>query len=250
MISLSRVNMSVNSKHLLRNISLETTGKSLLLGPNGSGKTTLLRVLSGLYNFEGSVGFNGRDLKTSDRLTFVSCNLPDAYKFAVYFDDCARILAEVKGLDTRLLGQLLSESGVEVAHKRIASLSQAERAIALTALAVSSQPQVILIDEPFENLDRKRKGVVTRWLRDYGNEGIVVTHEQELIASFQDWPAYLMLEGAVYGPFEPARLLHSKIVAGEAKDAFARLEIREKPYSLVDSHDGSSLNITSIYDYV
>ncbi|MGC8543755.1 MAG: ABC transporter ATP-binding protein, partial [Vulcanisaeta sp.] len=182
---------------------MTVNGKAVLLGPNGSGKTTLLRAMSGLIPYEGSIRINGVEVNEAKGLTEVSSNLPEIYHMAYDVDGLLEILSDLKGLNPRHFYEILRRLNInprDILRKPIFALSAGQSVLTRLALALSSDPRVILIDEPFENVDPARKGIVASLLLEYGDEGIITTHELDMLRMFKDFDAYLMIEGRMYGP--------------------------------------------------
>ncbi|AWR95536.1 ATP-binding cassette domain-containing protein [Acidianus brierleyi] len=250
MIEANNLSLEIRGKIILKNINFRLNNKALILGPNGSGKTTLLKTLSGFYRYKGSVKIDGNELKDINYIS-LSTNIPDAYYIAMKVKDILSILSEIKGCKKDLFESMMKEVNINPLDKNPFSLSMGEKTIVFTALALSSEPKIVMIDEPFENLDKNRKNIMMKWLNKYGKEGFIVTHDLEMLKNFQEWNMYLMIEGKLYGPITVKEFLSSKLVEGNKEGSILKIEIGERKYSLVSSKDNSSiLDINNIYDYV
>ncbi|BBG26158.1 ATP-binding cassette domain-containing protein [Sulfuracidifex tepidarius] len=242
--------VKVKGRPILKDVNFKIDDKVLVLGPNGSGKTTLLRVLSGLYKYEGSVKLNGVELRNISDFPSFSSNLPEVYHIAMKTEDLVSILSEIKECSEDIFSDMMNEAGVNPTGRNPSSLSLGERTVVFTALALCSKPEIIAIDEPFENLDKRRKGLMKRWLSEYGKEGFVVTHEMNVLKEFGSWKAFLMIEGRLYGPMVVGDFLRSKIVEGE-RDGSVVIEIAGKLYSLIVSNEGQEItDWNRLYDLV
>src|SRR5215204_3107805 len=166
-----------------------------LLGPSGCGKTTLLRCIAGLERPDaGQVRLDGRDLSAPG--AFVA---PERRRIGMVFQDGA-------------LFPHLTVSG-----------GQAQR-VAL-ARALVTRPSVLLLDEPFSNLDTilriQIRAEVQRLLADLGVTAVFVTHDQEEAFVVGDEVA-VMLAGRVVQQAAPAELYRapaSRAVAAFLGDA-------------------------------
>lgn len=69
--------------------------------------------------------------------------------------------------------------------------------------------------------------MVSSLLMEYGGEeGMIVTHELDMLRRFSGYDAYLVIEGVVYGPIQVERLLRASIIAGgESKDALIEVTV-------------------------
>jgi ABC-type Fe3+/spermidine/putrescine transport system ATPase subunit len=188
-----------------------------LLGPSGCGKTTTLRCIAGLVQPEfGAIEIGGRDitgLPTHRR------NLGMVFQnYAIFphmdvFDNVAY------GLHGRGLGkdqvrarvaevlELVELSGYERRYRHQLSGGQQQR-VAL-ARAIVYQPDVLLLDEPFSNLDaklRKAMRLEVRKLQQRLNlTTVFVTHDQQEALSLSDVVA-VMSEGRVEQVGTPAEV--------------------------------------------
>jgi iron complex transport system ATP-binding protein len=151
-------------------LRLEVGEHLAVLGPNGGGKTTLLRVLATYrYPTRGEVEILGHRLGRVDvralrpRVGFVSVAL-DPLVDAVPV--LALVVAGQRGVTApprRVLDdhvavaagrRALEQVGVaHLAERRVDTLSQGERQRVRTARALVSEPDLLLLDEPFAGLD-------------------------------------------------------------------------------------------------
>jgi iron(III) transport system ATP-binding protein len=178
-----------------------------LLGPSGCGKTTTLRLISGLERPDaGSIAIRGRAL-TGDGVHVA----PEKRSVGIVFQDYALfphldVAANVGyGLgpkpDPARVGEALSLVGLGDAGPRpVHELSGGEQQRVALARALAPTPELVLLDEPFSNLDaslRERlRGEVREILRRSGVTALFVTHDQEEALSLADRVA-VMRDGAV-----------------------------------------------------
>jgi len=167
-----------------------------LLGPSGCGKTTTLRMIGGFEQpDEGRVIFDGRDITHltpeargigfvfQDYALFPHLSVLDNVKFGLRKLSRAEAKARAAEMLT-LVG--LAHLGKRRPHQL--SGGQQQRVALARALAVS--PQLILLDEPFSNLDAKMRvetrQEVRKLLKSTGSAGILVTHDQEEALALAD----------------------------------------------------------------
>ena len=162
-----------------------------ILGPSGCGKTTTLRMIAGLESPSGGqILIDGRDVTSlgpSERnvsMVFQSYALFPHYNV---YDNVAYGLklrkvpkAEAQQRIERILS-LVELSGMESRMTNQLSGGQQQR-VAL-ARALAPDPQLLLLDEPFSNLDgelrRKLSQEVREILKARGISAILVTHDQQ-----------------------------------------------------------------------
>jgi len=178
----------------LRGVSAEFTPGRLyvILGDNGAGKTTLLRSLAGLAqptrgkivvlgttNLRtvcGQIGYMAHPSLLYDEMSAME-NLRYFARLYEIFDDatCARMITSV-GLDPALA-------------RPVAQYSQGMRQRLSLARAILNDPKILLLDEPFSNVDvhsaREMAGLLAK-MRDSGKSIFVVTHQASLLENLAD----------------------------------------------------------------
>ena len=192
-VDVSGVNKSFGETDVLHEIDVSVEpGTSLaLLGPSGCGKTTLLRLIAGLERpDEGQVSVG--DQVMAGPSTWVP---PEKRNVGMVFQDWALFphltvgknvgygldRAERKG--SRISEALDMVGLADLVDRMPDTLSGGQQQRVALARAIAPRPSVLLLDEPFSNLDSAlRVGVRTevhRLLIDLGITSIFVTHDQE-----------------------------------------------------------------------
>ena len=180
------------------NLQLEAGEFVALEGPSGSGKTTLLQLLGALDRpTEGHVFFDGRDLGTlSDNdlaelrlrafgIVFQQFNLiPTLTSLGNVEAGLAPTGAADGDLRSRSLA-LLAEVGLEERAEHLpGQLSGGEQQRVAIARALTTEPRVILADEPTGNLDSRTGADIFELLlglaASRGTTVVVATHNPEL----------------------------------------------------------------------
>ena len=164
-----------------------------LLGENGAGKTTLLRIVAGLARAShGNVTVLGsRDLRqVSGRIGFM------AHATLLYEELTAREnLAYFRGLygssATFPIDELLDRVGLANVdrRRRVGQYSQGMKQRLALARAMLCSPELLLLDEPFSNVDSRSIAAMSALLgslRDRGTTLIVITHQLEALAELAD----------------------------------------------------------------
>ena len=164
----------------------------VVLGDNGAGKSTLLRIVAGLMEpSQGSLSLLGatriRDVASRvgymahapllyDELSGMENLRYFAGLYGIHDDAVSRNAMQMVGLDPDL-------------GRRVGQYSQGMRQRLSLARAVLHDPELILLDEPFSNVDvhsaREMAAVLGR-VRDAGKTIFVVTHQAQLMEGVAD----------------------------------------------------------------
>ena len=171
-----------------------------LLGPSGCGKTTTLRVIAGFERADqGQVVLDGTPLM--DQQIFLA---PEKRNVGMVFQDYAlfphlnvtqNVMFGLKNMSRKeredRAAQVLGLVGLNIFAKRFPhELSGGQQQRVALARALAPRPKLILMDEPFSNLDAALRHTtrqeVKAILREAGMTAILVTHDQEEALSFAD----------------------------------------------------------------
>jgi iron(III) transport system ATP-binding protein len=202
-----------------------------LLGPSGCGKTTALRVIAGFTDPDsGTITIADREVFGTEGST-----PPERRRVGMVFQDYALFphmtvagniayglgAGEVARADAALELVGLAGLGNRMPHE----LSGGEQQRIALARALAPQPDVILLDEPFSNLDATLRGRMRRdvrqILRDAEITAVLVTHDQEEALAIADVVA-VMRAGKVLQTASPTELYRHPVspwVAGFVGDA-------------------------------
>ena len=206
------------------NLSAE---KTVIVGPNGSGKSTLFKAVLGLTPIrEGSIKVFGTEVKDEKKDTRVSTNLAEVYRLAyVRLHDLVTMYAELKGGNSEESLKMFRDFELtSILKKRMHELSTGQQKMFGNILAVSFSPKLVLLDEPFDNVDENRRRRFIEVLKNLDAETIIITHEFNLLQRLADWSLYFMLEGKLWGKFLASQLDRLYVTRGEAKDALAVMD--------------------------
>lgn len=161
-----------------------------LFGPSGVGKTTLLRCVAGLAQPDhGAISVKGERWLDSAR----NFSLPPQQRQVGYmFQDYALFpnmtvrgnleFALRKGADKKRVGALLDLMDLgELQHQKPEVLSGGQKQRVALALALASEPKLLLLDEPFSALDVEMRGRLHNEVlclqKQYGLTAIIVSHD-------------------------------------------------------------------------
>jgi len=163
----------------------------VILGDNGAGKTTLLRILAGLSQpTRGNISILG-----TSELKVAQAQIGYMAHASLLYDDMngmenLRYFAGLYGVDPRRCREVIASVHLEPDLERpVSQYSQGMRQRMSLARALLNDPQLLLLDEPFSNVDThsasKMAGLLAQF-RDQGRTLFVVTHQPALMESSAD----------------------------------------------------------------
>lgn len=178
-IELKGVTLAQGGRVLVRELDLFIRpGERLgIVGPNGAGKTTLLRAILGEHPVETGVILRGQNIST---------NYLDQHRIGL--DDTASIFDNVAGDRTRIP---MGDQSLEVRsylerflfradeqRQPVSSLSGGERARVALAKMLSVPGNLVVLDEPTNDLDVAMLGALEELLLETRAGAVVVTHDR------------------------------------------------------------------------
>ncbi len=199
------IGLAYGTNQVLKDITLAIQPGEFfaLLGPSGSGKSTLLRLIAGFNQHNrGRLLVDGRDITgippnaRNIGMVFQSYAL---WPHLTVFDNVAFGLVErrvPRDEIRRRVGDALALVGLsDYAKRRPNQLSGGQQQRVALARTIVIEPQVLLLDEPLSNLDKKLREQMRlelkRLQRTLGITTIFVTHDQEEAMTTADRMAVL-----------------------------------------------------------
>ncbi len=191
MIAIQHVSKQYGRRRALDDVSFDAPSGTitLLLGANGAGKSTLLRCVLGLVDFEGSIRVDGLDPRTSgvdvrSRIGYMPQN--GALHPDLTVSETVAFYADVRGVPRDRGLARLAEAGLQgEAGTRVGDLSGGMRQRLGFAIALLTDPAILILDEPSSSLDAASRHWLAARLRQVAAEGrtvLVSTHAgQELL---------------------------------------------------------------------
>jgi len=208
---LDQVSKLFGSFAALRQVSVDfEPGRCyVLVGENGAGKSTLLRILAVLLRPSfGKVTVFGEDdpHDARERIGYMS-HAPMLYDELTAQENLRYFRSLYPGRDCLAPAEALLQVGLDPALPRpLGQYSQGMRQRTSLARVLLSVPELLLLDEPFSNMDVESARQMVELLAGFrqGNRTIVLTtHQRELAAPIADW--VLTLHAGRVASFESGR---------------------------------------------
>ncbi|MFW5919548.1 MAG: ABC transporter ATP-binding protein [Halanaeroarchaeum sp.] len=276
-LELSGVSKRFGEDHAVDDLSISVRDGELvtLVGPSGCGKTTTLRLIAGLERpDEGTVTIDGSVVASGDGDGFVP---PEERDVGVVFQDFALFphlsAAENVAFGIDDLPEAERETRVEEMLDLVGLADQAEappdelsggqrQRIAL-ARSLVTEPEILLLDEPFSNLDValrvEMREEVRRILDETGVTAVSVTHDQEEALSISDRIG-VMTDGTLAQVGPPERVFqhpesrfaaeflgHASFLPGAVGEASVRTPVgsidRSQVRGLSSAYEGTEVDV-------
>lgn len=182
-----------------------------LLGPNGAGKSTLFGCLLGLVHLTaGRIALRGQPITDADRVRFGYVSERVALYPQRTVLENARLFARLKGqTDAEATRQLERVGLASLGHRRAGQLSKGMWQRLGLAIALCGEPELLVLDEPFNGLDPVLLDTLRTILRAENRRGatlLISTHTMSAVEPLATHVA-ILLEGrlAAYGELHDVR---------------------------------------------
>jgi heme ABC exporter ATP-binding subunit CcmA len=179
----------------LRQVSVELeSGRCyVLVGENGAGKSTLLRILAGLLrpSFGSVAVFGGQQPQQARARIGYMSHAPMLYDELTAQENLCYFASLYPGRDCLMPDQTLRDVGLDPALNRtVGQYSQGMRQRTSLARVLMPAPELLLLDEPFSNMDVESARQMIALLAGFRRKNrtiVLTTHQRELAAPIADF---------------------------------------------------------------
>ena len=202
---------SFNSNKILDNISfvLEDNDKVCLIGNNGAGKSTLLKILNGDINYDsGNINYNDenigmlmQEIDIEDYDLTITCYIKRKTGFKNIENKLKELEENLNDSNMEEYGNVLDlylkldgynfENNINMLlnglglnkdlNKKVKELSGGEKIKVLLTILLLSNPDIMLLDEPTNNLDIDGITYLENYLVKLNKKMIIVSHDEEFL---------------------------------------------------------------------
>ncbi|GAA3736741.1 MULTISPECIES: ABC transporter ATP-binding protein [Flavobacterium] len=221
MLDIQNISFSYTESPVIKNISfsIEKGQNVAIIGESGCGKSTLLKLIYGLYDLnEGNIFYGDKPI-LGPKFNLIP-GMPYMKYLAQDFDlspyetvaeNVGKFLsngfANMKKLRVQELLEMVEMDQFANVKTKFLSGGQQQRVALVRVLAL--EPEVILLDEPFSQIDAFRKNALRRnlfrYLKQKGITCIIATHDSTDALSFAD-QAIVMRNGEVLVKDDPSKI--------------------------------------------
>lgn len=218
MLQIEQLTFSYNDFPVLKNIdfSVEKGQNVAIIGESGCGKSTLLKLIYGQYDLDqGSISYDGKPIlgpkfnliPGEDYIKYLAQDF-DLMPFITVAENIGKFLSNIyKDKKAARVHELLEMVEMtEFANVKAKFLSGGQQQRVAIARVLALEPEILLLDEPFSQIDTFRKNKLRRNLFQYLKEKsitcIMATHDSTDILAFAD-EAIIMKNGEIIQKDKP-----------------------------------------------
>ncbi len=225
-LEIEGLGFSYGDRRVLDDLDLEMgKGVTAILGPNGAGKSTLVKCVAGVHRPDGgTIRFDGQDLLSGRRdgpsLAYLSQELPRTVGATVLE---VMLLGRVRTLSISVTEEDIEKcyGALELLHledlapRDLGELSGGQCQMVMVAQCLVADPELMLLDEPMNNLDLRRElemfETVCGITRERGLTTVAVLHDINFAARYADSIAVIR-DGEVYDHGAPRDVLTQEMI--------------------------------------
>lgn len=195
-VEVKDISYLIEGTEVLANVSFDIFDKEILfiIGPNGAGKSTLLQIILGLLKqTSGAVKIESR--VNSPDVVSKSCGYVSQYfsmdrTFPISVSEVVDLNADNPDIQNKIVNALRQVDAENLYDKKIGDLSGGELQKVLIARALASEPKLLFLDEPTNNLDINAQqnlfSLLTRLKVEKDMGIIVVSHDINVVSENAD----------------------------------------------------------------
>jgi len=201
-IRLEQVTKNYGSVQGISNITLEMeSGITGILGPNGAGKSTTMKIILGLSRpSRGIVRVNGNDPFTDWKLKRKFGFVPEYDCFYEHMSGLDYVSYFLRMHDVgeekaeKMARKALSELGLgDAMERRIDTYSRGMRQKTKVARATVFDPDILIMDEPFQGADPTTRGLLMKKLTEWADKGKTILISSHILHDVQSLTDNIML---------------------------------------------------------
>lgn len=211
-LEVQNVGKTIGHHEILKDISIQMDRGKIygLMGINGSGKTMLMRCICGLVRPSGGAVYVdgkqlGKEIDFPQKLGALIEN-PGFIEHYNAFDNMMELAAIKKIADADQIRLILEEVGLDLnERKRVKKYSLGMRQKLGIAIAFMEEPELLVLDEPFNALDQAGVERVKKMILKRKAQGALVVlscHDKEILETLSD-EIYQIENGCIIGHYMP-----------------------------------------------
>lgn len=202
MLEIKDIYFTYIDKPVIENVSFTITKgqNTAIIGESGCGKSTLLKLIYGLYDLDnGTITYNDKPIlgpkynlvPGEDYIKYLAQDF-DLMPYITVEENVGKFLSNMYPEEKKARVQELLDMVEMTAYAKVKAkfLSGGQQQRVALARVLALEPEIILLDEPFSQIDSFRKNSLRRnlfrYLKDKGVTCIIATHDSTDALSFSD----------------------------------------------------------------
>lgn len=177
-VKINSLRSSYRKQAVLKGLTWEIPRGSVcaLIGLNGSGKTTILRILAGLLEADGGSAYIlGRKVKHGESIREASFMFePSPLDKSLTARQNIKLRCTALGETVSRADYLIRRAGLEITSKPVKNYSVSMRKRLELAYALAGDPELLVLDEPFDGVDIRGSDTLKEIISSYKAEGKTV----------------------------------------------------------------------------
>ncbi|GGE39573.1 zinc ABC transporter ATP-binding protein [Pullulanibacillus camelliae] len=224
-LELKNVTVQYQTDIAVKNVSLavEEGEFLIIMGPNGGGKSTLIKAVLDLVPLTaGEITINGQNRQHSfGKIGYVPQQSYFDHKFPITVKDVilmGRLPAKMRWFhrysaqDHEIAQRVMADLNIEhLAHKNLDELSGGQKQKVLIARALSTHPEILVLDEPTTSLDPPSRLQIYNILKTLNEKMtiVMISHDDQTISQYGSTMIYFNKRILYKGKDFPPQLLVS-----------------------------------------
>lgn len=164
-----------------------------LLGINGAGKSTLMKIITGIIiKYQGKVFYHGHQWERNDLRSIGSLiEEPAAYQNLTAVQNM-QIVALEEQLNFSTIERVLNQFGIaNTGSRKVEDFSMGMKQRLGIAMAMLKDPELLILDEPFNGLDPYGIKELKNYLRKLARRGKTIMISSHILPELQDFAEYV-----------------------------------------------------------
>ncbi|MCH9266825.1 ATP-binding cassette domain-containing protein [Pediococcus acidilactici] len=164
-----------------------------LLGINGAGKSTLMKIITGIIiKYQGKVFYHGHQWERNDLRSIGSLiEEPAAYQNLTAVQNM-QIVALEEQLNFSTIERVLNQFGIaNTGSRKVEDFSMGMKQRLGIAMAMLKDPELLILDEPFNGLDPYGIKELKNYLRKLARQGKTIMISSHILPELQDFAEYV-----------------------------------------------------------
>ena len=170
-----------------------------IAGPNGAGKSTVFNLITGVYNYEGQIEFDGRDITGMPPYRIAKAGIARTFQIPQTFPSLnvqksisvGSRFGAAGGLDPAYVDEVIRF--VDLEHERFQStglLTLLGKKKLMIGASLATKPKILMLDEPMAGMNLEEKEDMARFILDiheeWGTTIVLVEHDMGVVMDVAD----------------------------------------------------------------